>query len=58
MSRDCKQKATMSNDGFIAVARPTRFEGVGRALQVAYRDGCQLNTDIQAYILRLERVRL
>ena len=42
---------------FIAVTRPTRAEGVGRALKAAFRDGFQLPADMQNYLDRLNSVR-
>jgi hypothetical protein len=45
----------MQNSSFVAVARPHPAEGVGRALQIAYRDGCELPGELRKYIERLDR---
>lgn len=47
----------MPEDRFIAVASPSRAEGVGRALQIAFRDGYQLPADLQACVSKLDRIR-
>lgn len=41
---------------FIAVAGPCRSDGIGRALQVAFRDGIDLPADIQACLAKLDRI--
>jgi hypothetical protein len=46
----------MSDSRFIAVQLPHRAEGVGRALQIAFRDGRELPADFRCYLDRLERV--
>lgn len=48
----------MPEERFIAVSRPSRAEGVGRALQVAFRDGHQLPADMQCCLEQLDRVRV
>jgi len=48
----------MTSGQFIAVAKPSRAEGIARALQSAYRDGCDLPRELWAYIDRLDRIRL
>ncbi len=47
----------MTEGHFIAVPRPSRAEGIGRALQAAFRDGFQLPADLQNYLERLDRIR-
>ena len=47
----------MNEDRFIAVARPAESDGIGRALQVAFRDGYDLPSDFQDCLKRLDRVR-
>jgi hypothetical protein len=49
---------TMSEGRFIAVSMPSRSEGVGRALQVAFRDGYELPADMRAMLDKLDRIRL
>ncbi|HEU4968226.1 hypothetical protein [Sphingomonas sp.] len=46
----------MSGGRFIAVSRPSPAEGVGRALQVAFRDGFDLPADMRACLDRLDRI--
>jgi hypothetical protein len=46
----------MQNSRFIAVARPSRAEGVGRALQIAFRDGQDLPFEMRSCLDRLGRV--
>lgn len=41
---------------FIAVGKPSRAEGIGRALQVAYRDGFELPAEMRACLARLDRI--
>lgn len=45
----------MPDDRFIAVGRPSRHDGIGRALQIAYREGCRLPAHFQAYLEKLDR---
>jgi hypothetical protein len=47
----------MNEDRFIAVARPAESDGIGRALQVAFRDGYDLPSEFQDCLKRLDRVR-
>jgi hypothetical protein len=47
----------MPEGHFFTVLRPSRAEGVGRALQAAFRDGFQLPADMQHSLDRLDRVR-
>ena len=47
----------MTDGNFVAVSRPSRAEGVGRALQAAFRDGFHLPDEIKTYLDRLEGVR-
>ena len=42
---------------FVAVARPSRTEGVGRALQAAFRNRMHLSAELESYLERLECVR-
>jgi hypothetical protein len=44
-------------DRFITIARPSKAEGVGRALQAAYRDGYDLPAEMRAYLDRLDEIR-
>ncbi|MVO77117.1 hypothetical protein GON01_04085 [Sphingomonas sp. MAH-20] len=48
----------MTGDRFIAVSRPSPAEGVGRALQVAFRDGFELPADMRACLDRLDRITI
>lgn len=45
----------MTTGRFIAIAKPSPAEGVGRALQIAFRDGFELPADLRSYIDRLDR---
>jgi len=57
MSYRNNREMIMPEDRFIAVERPSRVEGVGRALQIAFRDGYQLPADLQASVMKLDRIR-
>ena len=46
----------MQDNRFIAVPRPDPAEGVGRALQVAYREGPDLPSELRSYLEVLDRV--
>lgn len=46
----------MQNHCFVAVAKPHGAEGIGRALQVIYRDGRELPSDMRNYLERLDRI--
>jgi hypothetical protein len=46
----------MSQGQFTAVSTPSKAEGVGRALQSAFRDGYELPTDMLACLDRLNRI--
>lgn len=48
----------MTEGRFIAVSKPSRAEGVGRALQVAFRDGFELPADMRSCLDRLDRITL
>jgi len=56
--RGASDERDMTSGQFIAVAKPSRAEGIARALQSAYRDGCDLPRELWAYIDRLDRIRL
>lgn len=43
---------------FVAVARPAESDGIGRALQVAFRDGYELPPEFQECLKQLDRIRL
>ena len=43
---------------FVAVTQPSRAEGVGRALQVAFRDGFELPPEMLACLEKLDRIGL
>lgn len=47
----------MNEDRFVAVARPADSDGIGRALQVAFRDGYELPPEFQDCLNRLDRIR-
>jgi hypothetical protein len=51
------REQTMSEGNFVAVSRPSRAEGIGRALQAAFRDGFQLPAEMESCLNRLDRVR-
>ena len=57
MSYRSNREMIMPEERFIAVARPSRAEGVGRALQIAFRDGHQLPVELQACVMKLDRIR-
>ena len=57
MSYRRNREMIMPEDRFVAVERPSRAEGVGRALQIAFRDGHQLPAELQACVMKLDRVR-
>ena len=46
----------MNEDRFVAVARPAESDGIGRALQVAFRDGFELPAEFQDCLRKLDRV--
>jgi hypothetical protein len=48
----------VSEDRFVAVSKPSRAEGVGRALQVAFRDGFELPAEMRGCLDRLESIKL
>jgi hypothetical protein len=50
------KERTMSGGRFVAVSTPSPAEGVGRALQVAFRDGFELPADMRACLERLDRI--
>jgi hypothetical protein len=56
-NRSANGERSMSTGRFIAVERPSPAEGVGRALQVAYREGCDLPGELRCYLDRLNRIR-
>lgn len=41
---------------FVAVGKPSGSEGVGRALQIAFRDGFELPPELRACIDKLDRI--
>ena len=45
----------MTTGRFIAVAKPSPAEGVGRAVQIAYRDGFERPPEFRVYLDRLSR---
>jgi hypothetical protein len=51
-------KHSVSEDRFVAVSKPSRAEGVGRALQVAFRDGFELPAEMRGCLDRLESIKL
>ena len=55
-NRGKDKEDAMSNGNFVAVPAPTRAEGIGRALQVAFRDGFDLPAEMRACLDRLDRV--
>lgn len=46
----------VAQDRFVAVEKPSEAEGVGRALQAAFRDGFELPTELRECLDRLNRV--
>lgn len=48
----------MRHSRFVAIARPHPAEGIGRALQVAYRNGQDLPAEMCGYLERLRLVPL
>ncbi|WP_157033010.1 hypothetical protein [Sphingomonas changbaiensis] len=48
----------MMDGRFIAVSKPNRAEGIGRALQVAFRDGFELPAEMRGYLDKLDHVAL
>lgn len=48
----------MPEERFIPVSRPSRAEGIGQALQIAFRDGFDLPADMQACVDRLNRMSM
>ena len=46
----------MPGGRFIAISTPSPAEGVGRALQVAFRGGCELPAEMRDYLARLDRI--
>lgn len=47
----------MQHERFIAVARPHPAEGIGQALQVAYRDELDLPSEFRSCLERLDRLK-
>jgi hypothetical protein len=56
MFREGLREREMQDSRFIAVQRPGRAEGIGRALQIAYRNAQDLPGELCSYIQRLDRV--
>ena len=54
-NRGKDKEDAMSHGNFVAVPMPSREEGIGRALQVAFRDGFDLPADMRACLDRLDR---
>ena len=52
------ERKTMATGRFIAIARPSPAEGVGRALQTAFRSGFEMPTELRSYVDRLDRVAI
>jgi hypothetical protein len=46
----------VSQNRFIAITKPCPAEGVGRALQVAFRDGFELPADMLACLAKLDQI--
>ena len=57
-SRVGHEEENMPQDRFIAVETPSTAEGIGRALQAAFRDGFELPPDLRASLEKLESIRL
>ena len=49
-------KETEMQGRFMAVGRPSDADGIGRALQVAFRDGFELPADMRACLAKLDRI--
>jgi hypothetical protein len=47
----------MTGDRFTAVSKPSPAEGVGRALQIAFRDGFELPSDMRGYLTKLDAIK-
>ena len=45
-------------DGFIAISKPSQGEGVGQALQAAFRDSFDLPADMRGYLDQLDRIAI
>lgn len=57
MQRATYREPEMLEGHFTAVSRPSRAEGIGRALQAAFRDGAELPANMQNCLERLNRIR-
>lgn len=57
---DCKAKreGMMLEGRFITILTPSKAEGVGRALQLAFGNGFDLPADFRACLDRLDRVQV
>ena len=51
-----EREKTMPEQNFTAVTTPTRTEGVGRALQLAFLDGCELPDELKDCLIQLDRI--
>jgi hypothetical protein len=47
---------TMPGGRFVAVSTPSPAEGVGRALQIAFRDGFELPAEMRDFLDKLDRI--
>jgi hypothetical protein len=46
----------MPGGRFVAVSTPSPAEGVGRALQIAFRDGFELPAEMRDFLDKLDRI--
>jgi hypothetical protein len=51
------QERMKEDERFVAVARPAESDGIGRALQVAFRDGFDLPAEFQESLKKLDQIR-
>ncbi|NNM76951.1 hypothetical protein HJG53_08565 [Sphingomonas sp. ID1715] len=58
MQQRSPREQEMMEGNFVAVSRPSRAEGVGQALQSAFRDGVQLPSEMQRCLQQLDRIKL
>lgn len=57
-SRGSSEERNMPHDRFIAVEKPSKAEGIGRALQIAFRDGFELPVEMRTCLDLLNRITL
>lgn len=57
-SRGSNEKDNMPQGRFTAVGTPGKADGIGQALQVAFRDGFELPYEMRACLDKLDHITL